>query len=162
MARISVLVLSLLGLPSPCRGDHLQFDLRVKSGKASKSATQDITAPGATPKERPVLETRVNAPLQVTWTITSSAKSPAVKDVVVHFFVVKIDKAGQSVIPKLDKDVPVETALTMDFKPKDKTEGELTFRVEQPGIYLLRLETIGAAVGLDGHEHFAALDLVIK
>jgi hypothetical protein len=29
-------------------------------------------------------------------------------------------------------------------------------------VYLVRVETIGAARGVDGHEHFAALDLVIK
>ena len=55
-----------------------------------------------------------------------------------------------------------ETALTMDFQPKDQTKGELTFTLDQPGLYLLHLETIGAAVGAEGHEHFAALDLSVQ
>ena len=69
---------------------------------------------------------------------------------------------GQAALPDLNKDVAAESALTMDFKPKDKTEGELTFTIEAAGNYLLRLETVKTAVGDDGHEHFAALDIVVK
>jgi hypothetical protein len=50
----------------------------------------------------------------------------------------------------------------MDFKPKDKTEGELSFTVEKPGVYLLRLETMGASAGIEGSEYFAALNLVVR
>jgi hypothetical protein len=49
----------------------------------------------------------------------------------------------------------------MDFKPSDRTEGEITLVVAKPGCYLLRVETKGAA-GKDGHEQFAALDLVVR
>lgn len=55
-----------------------------------------------------------------------------------------------------------ETALTMDFGPEDKNESELTFTVAKPGSYLFRLETIGAAAGLDGHEDFAAIDVTAR
>jgi hypothetical protein len=58
--------------------------------------------------------------------------------------------------------VAAESALTMDFNPKDATRGELSFTLERPGFYLLRLETIGAAVGADGQEYFAALDLEVE
>jgi len=34
--------------------------------------------------------------------------------------------------------------------------------IARAGPYLLRLETLGAASGLKGHEHFAALDLVVQ
>ncbi len=63
---------------------------------------------------------------------------------------------------EFDKDAILQTALTMDFKPKDKTEGELSLQVDKPGTYLLRLETKGAAVGPDDHEHFATLDVIAR
>ena len=50
----------------------------------------------------------------------------------------------------------------MDFGPKDKNEGELSFIIDDPGCYLLRLETIGATAGRAGHENFAALDVKVR
>jgi len=39
----------------------------------------------------------------------------------------------------------------------------LTFTIDTPGVYLVRLETIGAAGrDPDAHEHFAALDVVVE
>ncbi len=152
---------------TPARGDHLVLDLEVKAGKATKKVKGEDAALGiklgAKPKPRGILEAKAGQTLTVKWTVTSTATKEEVKDVVVHFFVVKEEKTGQTTVPKLDKEVPVESAQgPVDFKPKDTSAGELTFEIETPGSYLLRLETIGAAVGVDGHEHFAALDLVIK
>jgi hypothetical protein len=73
-----------------------------------------------------------------------------------------VDKVGQTTVPKLNRGVAAESALTMDFRPKESTHGELTFRIDTPGVYLVRVETIGAAVGLEGHEHFATLDVVVE
>ncbi len=84
-----------------------------------------------------------------------------VKDVLVHCFVVKIDKADQQEVPKLTKGVVVESALTMDFKTQDKTEGEISFTPPNPGRYLLRLELKNAGAK-DGREPFAALELLIR
>jgi len=100
--------------------------------------------------------------LTVHWTLRNVDTRASFKDVLVHFFVVKIDKAGQAVVPKLDRDVVAESALTMDFKPKEKAEGEVTLRLPRPGAYLMRLETIGAVTGPAGHEDFAALDVSVR
>ena len=108
------------------------------------------------------LEARAGQRVTVKWTLRSTDPKTTYKDVTVHFFAVKEEKAGQQTVPNLNRDVAVETALSMDFKPKDATDGELSFTIDKPGSYLLRLETIGAAVGVEGHEHFAALDLVVR
>lgn len=49
----------------------------------------------------------------------------------------------------------------MDFRPKDRSEGELTFTVREAGCYLIRLELKGAA-GKGQPEPFAALDLLVR
>jgi hypothetical protein len=151
-----------LTVAMPTRADHFTMDLEVCFAKTTKKAQTDKAALGVKPQPRGVLEVEACKPVTVKWTVTNSDKKHTAKNVLIHFFVVKEDKIGQPSVPKLDKDVPVESALTMDFKPKDKTDGELTFEITTPGCYLLRLETIGAAVGVDGHENFAALDLVVK
>jgi hypothetical protein len=154
-------IVVISGAVATARADHFAIDLEVKAAKVSKTARTDTVAVGVKPKPRGILEAQAGKTIEAKWTITSTAGKDTAKDVLVHFFVVKIDKAGQQTVPKLDKDVPAESALTMDFKPKDKAEGELSFTIDKPGTYLIRLETIGSA-GKDGHEHFAALDLVIK
>jgi hypothetical protein len=100
--------------------------------------------------------------VKVKWVLTNSHAKDSFKDVVVHFFAVKEDEAGQKVVPQLGKSVTVESASTVDFRPGDKTRAELTFTIDTPGAYLLRLETIGAAIDPGGHEHYAALDVVVQ
>src|SRR5919201_573509 len=52
-------------------------------------------------------------------------------------------KPGRRAVLKLDKDVVVESALTMDFKPGEKSTGGLSFQINTPGTYLVRVESIG-------------------
>ncbi len=137
------------------------IDLEIQSAKVHNTAHAEIVASGARPSRRNVLDATAREPITVRWTLRSTARKETIPDVVVHFFVVQEDKPGQQTVPKLDNGVAVETALTMDFKPTDKTQGELTFTLDRPGCYLIRLETIGAMAGSAGHESNAALDLVV-
>jgi len=93
--------------------------------------------------------------------VTSTAKEGIVKDALSHFFVVKEENVGQVALPKLDKQVTVESALTMDFRPKDTTEAELSVTTDPPRSYLLRLETRDSAV-TEGTAQYAAHDPVMK
>jgi hypothetical protein len=158
-----LLVLGWLSRPPAASAHHFTIDLKVQAGKATRSASAEAAAPGVKPKPRGVLRVRAGTPITARWTLTSADPKTTYKDVLVHFFAVKIDKLGQTIVPKLTKGVAAEGALTMDFAPKDATKGELTFTIDTPGVYLVRLETIGAAgKGLDAHEHFAALDVVVE
>jgi hypothetical protein len=160
--RLFLCGLALCWLIPRLRADHFTIDLEVTAGKSSKKAFADTLAIGSKPKPRKRFEIRSDEKLVVKWSVTSAARKETVKDVIVHFFAVKIDKVGQQTVPKLDRDVAAESALTMDFNPKDKARGEMSLAIEKAGVYLFRLETIGGAVGADGHEHFAALDVVVK
>ena len=164
MRQLSYL-LALLGtllISSLTRADHFTIDLEVKSPKANRTVHAETLGLGVKPKERAVLEIQAGDKVTLQWTLANATPKETVKDVLVHFYAVKIEKAGDRPPQRLDKDVLLESALTMDFKPKDKTQGELTLQVTQPGVYLLRLETKGAAIGPDGHEHFANLDVVAR
>jgi hypothetical protein len=137
------------------------IDLEVQVAKIRETAHVEIVATAATPARRKVLEMKAGQPVRVRWTLRRAAHQETLKDIVVHFFATKETMVGQQAVPKLDANVAVETALTMDFKPADKAESELIFTLEKPGCYLVRLETIGAIAGSAGHEYFAAMDLIV-
>jgi hypothetical protein len=158
---VSVVVLGWID-SSWVRADHFAVELKVQVGKASLTTQTETAGFGVTPKKRGVLKIKAGDRISVHWTLTNKDPKETVKNVLVHFFAVKETEIGQKIAPKLDKNVAAETALNMDFTPRDKAQGELTFVIHEAGPYLLRVETIGAAVGAEGHEHFAALELLIQ
>jgi hypothetical protein len=135
------------------------IDLEVRSGKASQTAHAESAAPDATAHERAVLDVKAGDKITVKWKMTTTEGVTKIENVTVHFFAVKEETAGQKAVPKLTQGVVAECACTLDFGPKDKNEAELTFTIEAPGSYLLRLETIGASAVAVDHENFAAIDV---
>jgi hypothetical protein len=157
-----LLTLGWLAWPAPAAAHHFTIDLKIQAGKSGTTVHAEMAAIGVKPKERAVLRVKSGNRITVQWTLTNMDAKAVFKDVLVHFFAVKEEKLNQVAPAKLIKGVVAESALTMDFAPKDATKAELAFTIDAPGFYHLRLETIGAAVGVDGHEHYAALDLVVE
>src|SRR5215472_13093050 len=116
---IGLLVLWCLFGAIEAQAHPFAIDLKVRAGKASQTAHAQTAALGVNPKERGTLTVKAGASLTVTWTMRNTATTATVKNVLVHFFVVKEPKAGQATVPKLNKDVVLESALTLDFKPGD-------------------------------------------
>ena len=152
---------ALLG-SGPAHGHPFTVRLEAEAGKISKKAETQTTALGAKPKTRDVLTLARGERVRIKWNLKNSDAKATFKDVIVHCFVVKEAKTGQREVPKLNKDVALETVNVMDFKPGESTEGELDFVLDRPGSYLLRLETVGAASADNLHEYFAALDLEVR
>src|SRR5713101_3196862 len=115
------LILTIINFSSLARADHFAIDLKVQAGKESKTAQAETAALGSKAKKRAVLNAKVGDRITVKWTMTNSDAKTAVKNVLVHFFAVKLEEIGQKTTPKLDKGVVAESALVMDFNPKDKT-----------------------------------------
>ena len=63
---------------------------------------------GVKPKPRAVVEIQAGDQVTVKWTLTSTASKDTIKDVLVHFYAVKIAKVGDPPPPKLAKDVLLE------------------------------------------------------
>jgi hypothetical protein len=136
------------------------IELKVQSGvKVAKAGIAKFPVRGTT---QPGLEVKTGDPLQVSWILARAGGSETYKDVLVHCYLARAEKLNQASVAKLDPNVVAEFALYMDFKPNDRAEGKLDFVVDQAGIYLLRLETIGAANAGNGQEYFAFLDVVVK
>jgi hypothetical protein len=106
------------------------------------------------------MEASVGSSFTATWKVLRTSRDEG-KDVLVHFYAVRIGRAGEAPPPLEPAKVPIETALTMDFPPNAASDATLRFKVEQPGIYLVRVEVRPNSQEL-GHEEYAAMDLVVK
>jgi hypothetical protein len=161
---LRIAVISVLGvlLASPVRADHITVKLEVKVGKSSLRAGTETAAVGVKEKKRNVLRVKAGETISFAWALKNADAKKAVKDVRVHFFVVKEKELGQKTRPRLDKDVPAEDVQVVDFNPGEMATGDLHLPIDKPGPYLVRVETYGAAVGSEGHEHFAALELLVQ
>ena len=142
MCRIPFALAVVLGFFAPAlvHAAPFRIELLVRAGKAPQTAEAVFPAPDTKPQPRPVLTADVGTSITLRWTLRNTDQAATVKDVLVHVFVVKQDKPDQPAVPKLTKNVLLESALTMDFRPRDRTEGEVTFTVPQAGCYLIRVE----------------------
>jgi hypothetical protein len=79
--------------------------------------------------------------LTLRWEVRAE-RDTALEDMLVHFYVARIQGAEPDGLPDLSKpeNVVLEGALTMDFKEKNTSQSKLTFRVSKPGRYLARVE----------------------
>jgi hypothetical protein len=156
MLRLAPIVLVLLVGTGHTTVHAQDFTIEINAQVGKDGKTAEAKYPkGARP--RPLLTVNARAAISVKWTVRNAGKE-TVKDALVHFVVVKIAKPDQDEVPKLNKNVVVETALTMDFKALDKADGEITFAAPAAGVYLIRLEIKGTAAQT---EPFAALDLMV-
>jgi hypothetical protein len=162
MVRLSLTLLAVTIAAGSVRADHFAIELKVQVGKAVKTARTETIALGAKPKAREVLRARAGDRVKVNWSLTNTDARAAVKNVLVYFFAVREEELGQKNVPALTAGVVAQSALTMDFNPKDVARGELNFVIDRPGPYLVRVETRGAAAGAARHEHFAALEILVE
>jgi hypothetical protein len=154
----------LLGLwvvlcSSWARAEHAKIQLDVVAPKGQQTAFVDQTPPETGKTPRPVLKARVNDPIKIQWMFTNVYPHKTLENVVVHFFIARVEKVGQKELPDLRGDVVMENAFDMDFKPGTKVGQRCTLRIDAPGVYMVRIETRQTR---SDHEHFSAIDLVIE
>ncbi|HSU68063.1 MAG TPA: hypothetical protein VLJ39_14395 [Tepidisphaeraceae bacterium] len=159
MNRLPLCACFILLIVQAARGAGFECSLEASDGKTTQSAkpgSKDNSPMG----KRVVLEASAASAVTVKWKVVRAAKDQA-KDVLVHFYVVKLTRAGQAPPPLDPKQVTVESALTMDFPAKETASGSQPFQVDGAGIYLIRIEA-GADPDKPGMEDFAEIELVAK
>ncbi len=157
---IAALVLGAsLALPIPGRAEHAKIDLDVVAPGGQETAHVDQTPPDWGKAPRPVLESGVGEPIRIRWLLTTVYPHKTLEGVVVHFYVARQESVGQQSLPELDDGVVLEVAFDVDLKPGAKSGARSTIRIDEPGAYLVRVETRQTQ---SDHEHFAAIDLLIK
>jgi hypothetical protein len=162
LSAIAALALFFMLETAAAPASDFEIRLTIKSeGHETRTERTDESPSRSRRQPRPVMEIGRNAPITFHWHAENTGKIETYEDVLMHFFVVEERQAGQSEVPKLSSGVVYEGALTSDFRPHDKADWHLTFKIADPGNYLVRVETIGMAPK-HPHEHFAAMDLVVR
>lgn len=161
LSRLAAATAVLLLLASTAVAGEFEVRVKVDLADGPVRTRQTVETPTPQPPPRPVVHLTHDQPARVSWHVENVSKSAEFKDVLVHFFVVPEKEVGQKKVPPLTADVTYEGALTMDFKPHDDADWQWTLNIHQPGAYLLRVETIGL-LDQDGHERYAAMDLLVE
>jgi hypothetical protein len=138
--------------------EHAKIQLDVTGRRDQVTAYVDQTPPEWGKNPRPDLKVRSHEPVKVQFLLTNIYPHKTLENVVVHFFVVREEKAGQKEIPDLKGEVILESAFDLDLKPGGKVGQRTTLRISEPGAYLVRIETRNTQ---SDHEHFAAIDLIV-
>ena len=155
---IALVVLSFAAA-SGAADDLLSLELSARGeGQQQTARGQAWSSPADL--ARPVLTARSRARLRIRWSVGNQEKTGSIPDVTLHFFLDRENAIGERVPPKPGADVVYESALVMDLAAHTTSSADFVLETPQPGNYLLRLETIGAA-RTHGHEHFAAIDLKV-
>ena len=149
----------LIATSSSAIAEHAKINLDVIGPKSQQTAFVDQTPPAYGKSPRPVLKVKSGDPIKLNWMLTNVYPHKTLENVVVHFFVVKVDKVGSKEAPDLNGDVVTESAFEMDFKPGAKAGQKNSLKIKEPGVYLVRVETKQTN---SDHEHFAAIDLVVE
>jgi|GEM_PF-4484173 len=140
---------------SSARAQTFTGNLELVDGSRHEStSSQKAQAAPKTVAKRAHFEVKAGAKLQIRWKITCISKD-SFKDVLVHFYVVPITKAGQAPPPLDPKIVKMESAQTMDFSNGVSTSAELGFGPDEPGVYLVQIE-------VPDQQMSVAMDLTVK
>ncbi|MGE3819326.1 MAG: hypothetical protein AB7I30_07820 [Isosphaeraceae bacterium] len=156
--RLSVLLISL-ALPATVWAEHAKITLDVTTPAGQETAFVDQTPPAFGKNPRPVVKAKAGEPIKSQFMLTNVYPHKTLENVVVHFFVARQSAVGSKEPPDLSHDVVTESAFEIDLKPGAKVGQRNSFRIDQPGAYLVRIET---RLTQSDHEHFAAIDLVIE
>ena len=144
---------------SIARGEHASIDLEVIAPEGRQEAFADHEPPEGGVNPRPRLALTAGEPLVLNFQLTNIYPHGLVKDVTVRYFVVRVDKLGAKELPALGDQAVLQGAVTMNFKPKCRVGARLKFKIDTPGIYLARVDTLNSQ---SDHEHFSAIDLEVK
>jgi len=149
-------LLTVAGWAWPANAEHAVIDLRVLSPDSQSTATTDQEPPAGGVNPRTQMAVKVGDRLLLQFILTNAYPHGVLKGAIVRYFVVRVDKIRQKKLPDLKQGVVTEGHVVIDLKPKCRVGARLQFRIDQPGFYLVRVDTLNTH---SDHEHFAAIDL---
>ncbi|HZO91381.1 MAG TPA: hypothetical protein VFB38_23865 [Chthonomonadaceae bacterium] len=159
---VGALAVAAALLPRPAGAEHFDILLRVQSPQGQAETFMDTTPPIGGLNPRPVVKARVGDILRIAWRMKSAFPHGTMKNVTIHFFIVREQQLGQKPVP--DPAGPagvVDNSFVMDFAPDAAATGALRYKVTEPGDYLIRVQSENTHEEHE-HEHFSAIDLHVE
>jgi hypothetical protein len=151
---------------APARAEHAHISLRViQTDSATGKSKEDVTGqadqepPQGGLEARPLVKAKARAPLVLQFFFTNTYPHGVNKNVTVRYFVVRAEKLKQKNVPDLKQGTVLQGDFQMTFKPKCRVGARVAFTVPEPGLYLVRVDSLNTN---SDHEHFAAIDLQVE
>jgi hypothetical protein len=155
----ALLLSLLLPLAPAADASHLAVQLTVEGQPRPTRAETDTMPPPSGKKPRPLLRIRRDQPVRLRWSVRNTDRRKKLEKILIHLFLVREETAGQKEVPDPMKGAIWETALATALDPGRETHGYFTVPINEPGVYLLRIES---GFTEQDHEHFAAIDLQVE
>lgn len=127
--------------------------------KDESIAYSDQEPPSGGVKMRPLFKVKANDPLVLQFILINTYPHGVNKDVTVRYGVMRREKVKQKDVPDFRGDMVTKGQFQLNFKPKTRVGARVAFTIPEPGIYMLRVDTINTA---SDHEHFSAIDLQVE
>ena len=155
LGQIAILFAILWG--NSLRAEEFRLSLDLSQADHHQATTNPADPHQVKPvAKRASMTVEAESKVIAVWKVTYIAKPP-INDVLVHFYVVKIQRSGQAPPPLAPQQVLLESAQTMDFSTGTSTDAKMEVRPKEAGVYLVRLEAEGA-----GETTAAEMELVVK
>jgi hypothetical protein len=154
-----LLALILACASIPAQASHLAAAVTVEVTGGRGQGQSDMEPPLGGARARPSVKAKAGQALQIRWEMRNTSARTTLKEMVVHFFIVREEKAGQKETPDPRKGAVAENAFATDLAPRATTRGTLKITLDEPGAYLVRVESLYTQ---QDHEHFSAVDVEVE
>jgi hypothetical protein len=159
MRHFLLLTACLAGAATTARAEHAVIKLQISSADGKQESLADQEPPAGGIKRRPRMSVKHGEPLVFEFVLTNAYPHKQIEGVVVRYFVVRTGAFGAKELPDLKTSAVTDGKVTMNFKPKCRVGARFNIRIDDPGIYLVRIDTQNTQ---SDHEHFSAIDLEVK
>lgn len=160
-------LLVLLVILTPAQGEHASVSLRIlridpASGdmKEQVESRVDQEPPSGGVVPRPLFKAKAGEPLAFQFFFTNTYPHGVLKEATIRYFVVRQAELKQKKCPELtDENTVVQGSFVLNLKPKGRVGARVAFTIREPGVYLLRVDSLNTQ---SDHEHFSAIDVLVE
>jgi hypothetical protein len=140
------------------RAEHAVIRLEITGPDGKQESFADQEPPPGGIKRRPRMAVKHGAPLVFEFFLTNAYPHKQIEGVTVRYFVLRTGAFGAKELPDV-KQAVAQGTVNMNFKPKCRVGARFNLRLDDPGIYVVRVDTQNTQ---SDHEHFSAIDLEVK
>jgi len=159
LVRILSIAILVVTAATTCRAEHAVIKLQVSGPGGQQESFADQEPPAGGIKRRPRMTVKKGDPLVFEFLLTNAYPHKQIEGVTVRYFVVRTGAFGAKEVPNLKDAAVCEGTVDLNFKPKCRVGARFNLRIDQAGIYLVRVDTQNTQ---SDHEHFSAIDLEVK
>lgn len=158
--------LGLLAAPGVALAEHFEITLQASvsggpggPGGTSAKAFVDESPPDEGLNPRPVLKARAGGTITVQFIMTNVFPHETIRGAGIRYSVARENELGQKKLPQATLGAVAQGTFNLDLKPHARIGARFRLVIDQPGAYLLRVESIRTQ---NTHEHFSAIDIDVE